>query len=405
MKQKTKWISVIAGVLVLALLLSLAGDVVPQTVQAATSSELEDQLEELENQKGEIDSEIAGLRDQITETENEMLRIVQEKNLIDQEIGLLNKKVVLINSEITTLSLLIADKQDELDKAEADLARLREENKQRIRAMEKNGKFSYWAVLANANSFFDFLDRMHMINEIRADDERKLREMKSAAEQVAAAQAMLQDKQTELTATRKELEQMQVTLSERRAEADEMLIQLKADADAFEKLMEESEAKQDALMIEIAQKNEEIEDAKYREWLASQVNNGWRIPCDYWVLTSPFGPRVHPITGEVGKMHNGVDLAGPYGIPIYATRAGVVTTASYEAGGAGWYVYINHGDGYGSIYMHMDHYTVSWGQQVQQGDIIGYLGNSGGSTGPHLHFGIWKSGEGYVNPALYMNFY
>jgi murein DD-endopeptidase MepM/ murein hydrolase activator NlpD len=104
-------------------------------------------------------------------------------------------------------------------------------------------------------------------------------------------------------------------------------------------------------------------------------------------------------------MHNGVDLAGPYGTPIYATRAGVVTTASYEEGGAGWYVYINHGDGYGSIYMHMTGYTVYWGQQVQQGDIIGYLGSSGGSTGPHLHFGIWKNGVGYVNPAEYINFY
>lgn len=405
MKHKKKRLSAVACLLVMALLFSSAGNALPKPVQAATSAELEEELEELEKQKGEVDAEIAGLRQQISNTENDMLKKVQEKSIIDQEIGLLNKKVVLINDEITTLSLLIADKQDELDKAEAELKRLQEENKQRIRAMEKNGRFSYWSVLANANSFFDFLDRMYMINEIRAEDERRLQEMKDATAQVSAAKETLQDKQVELTATLKELDEMQVQLSQRRADADEVLLQLQADRDAFQALMEESEDKQNDLMISIAQKNEEIEDAKHREWLASQVNNGWRMPCEYWVLTSPFGPRVHPITGEVGKMHNGVDLAGPYGTPIYATRAGVVTTAAYEAGGAGWYVYINHGDGFGSIYMHMDHYTVYWGQQVQQGDIIGYLGSSGGSTGPHLHFGIWKNGVGYVNPALYINFY
>ena len=101
-------------------------------------------------------------------------------------------------------------------------------------------------------------------------------------------------------------------------------------------------------------------------------------------------------------MHNGIDMACAQGTPIYATRAGTVTTASYQAGGAGNYVSINHGDGFASIYMHMTHYVVSKGQAVSAGQVIGYMGSTGISTGSHLHFGIMYNGK-YVNPANYVS--
>ncbi|MBO7321558.1 MAG: M23 family metallopeptidase, partial [Bacteroidales bacterium] len=113
-----------------------------------------------------------------------------------------------------------------------------------------------------------------------------------------------------------------------------------------------------------------------------------------------FGMRFHPIHNE-WRMHNVVDLAAYPGNPIFSTRSGVVTTAAYEAGGAGYYVYINHGDGYGSIYMHMTHYIVSVGQYVTAGQVIGYVGSTGVSTGAHLHFTIVYKGN-YVNPADYI---
>ena len=100
-------------------------------------------------------------------------------------------------------------------------------------------------------------------------------------------------------------------------------------------------------------------------------------------------------------MHNGIDMACPRGTPIYATRAGTVTTASYQAGGAGYYVSINHGDGFSSIYMHMTNYVVSSGQSVAAGQLIGYVGSTGVSTGPHLHFGVSYAGT-YVNPMAYI---
>ena len=95
-----------------------------------------------------------------------------------------------------------------------------------------------------------------------------------------------------------------------------------------------------------------------------------------------------------------MDLSAPTGTPIYASRGGTVEIATFSST-AGYYVQINHGDGFRSVYMHMTHYTVSAGQHVGQGEVIGYCGSTGTSTGPHLHFGISKNGS-YVNPANYI---
>lgn len=124
------------------------------------------------------------------------------------------------------------------------------------------------------------------------------------------------------------------------------------------------------------------------------------VPCSYVYVSSRFGSREQPTAGA-STYHQGVDLAAPAGTPIYATRSGVVTIARSSAS-AGNYVTVNHGDGYSSVYMHMTNYVVSVGQYVSQGQLIGYVGSTGISTGNHLHFGIAKNGT-YVNPAEYVN--
>ena len=161
-------------------------------------------------------------------------------------------------------------------------------------------------------------------------------------------------------------------------------------------------------MQEIAQKQKELSNAEYEEKLAKLALQGqnppssatWITPVSGYTITSPFGMRVHPVY-KYQLMHNGIDMACPSGTPIYATRAGTVTRAAYQAGGAGYYVSLNHGDGFGSIYMHMTNYVVSAGQTVTAGQLIGYVGSTGVSTGPHLHFGVSYAGT-YVNPMAYI---
>lgn len=376
-------------------------------------TEAKEKLESLQEEKDAIDDEIAALQAQMSENVSQMEDIVAQKNLIDQEISLLHAQVTNINEQILAYSVLIADKQDQLDAAQAHLDAQRAQNKERIRTMEKNGAISYWSVLFKADSFSDLLDRLKMIREIAEADRQRLEQIKQAAEAVEEAKDALAAEKAVLDETRKTLRATEVELDIRRIEADSLLTKLVEKGQAFEVLLEESEAKQEALAEKLAKAEDEYEDAKY--WLEQQnkfISTGggigntvdgvtWLVPISYTYFSSPFGYRIHPISGK-WKMHNGVDLSAPTGTPIYATRAGYVSFSGFEEDGAGNYVQLTHGDGYKSIYMHMTHYIVYTGQYVMGGQVIGYCGSTGGSTGPHLHFGISYNGT-YVNPAGYIN--
>ena len=384
--------------------------VIPAPAQAAgkSSSAIQSELNALKDENKTIQAEINAIQGQYDANASEIQTLVNKKNAIDQEISLLNAQVQNLNDQITAYSQLIADAQDELEIAQFTLNGLNEKHKLRIRAMEEEGTVSYWEVIFEANSFTDMLDRINMMQEIAASDQSRLEEMRQAAADVKAAQEEMTLGKAEMEASSAALEESQAAMEIKRTESDEILRELAKKQDEFQIMLDESEALQDALMWDIAAKEKELANAKYEEKLAAQAAAGgapasnatWRTPVSGYTLTSPFGMRVHPVTG-VNKMHNGIDMACAQGTPIYATRAGTVTTASYQAGGAGYYVSINHLDGFSSIYMHMTHYVVSAGQSVSQGQLIGYVGSTGISTGPHLHFGISYAGS-YVNPLAYL---
>ena len=396
--------SLVALVLAAVILLS----VVPAPARAASSSEIKKQISALKDEKAIMQEQIDKIRGDYEANEDEILDMVNQKNAIDQEIALLHSQVVNINAQITAYSTLIADLQVELETAQLELDELNEKHKERIQAMEEEGTVSYWEVIFQANSFTDMLDRINMMEEIAASDQRRIQEIGNAAEEVNTAKKSMAEERDSLEQTKLDLAATQEQLDEKRAEADAILQELAAKGDVFEQMLDESEAAQAELMAEIAKKEKELSKAQYQEKLAAQAaagnappsNSTWQCPVPYYTLTSPFGMRVHPVLGYK-RMHNGIDMACASGTPIYATRSGTVTVASYQAGGAGNYVSINHGDGFSSIYMHRTHYIVYVGQQVSKGQVIGYVGSTGISTGPHLHFGISYGGT-YVNPLAYI---
>ena len=419
MNKRKKLVQILAGIMAAIMLLSLILTLIPTKVSARSSSEIRKQLNALKEEKKEITAQIKEVRGQFNANSDEIDALVAQKNGIDQEITLLHQEVENINQQIAAYALLIADKQDELDNAQVRLDYLNQKNKERIRAMEEEGKLSYWSIIFKANDFSDLLDRLDMIQEINAADQRRLAEIAEAAQYVASAQLELAGEKTELEAVRVELDASEVVLAEKRAEADKILTELIAKGDEYQAMLDESEELQDELMKEIAKAEKDLKAAEYKEWLATYVppttlpsgkdttpssqapsSSGWIKPLKSYSITSAFGMRKHPVLGYE-RMHNGVDMAAPEGTPIYAAKSGKVTTASYQAGGAGNYVSINHGDGFSSVYMHMTRYIVSKGQYVQVGQVIGYVGSTGISTGNHLHFGISYKGE-YVNPMRYI---
>lgn len=402
----------VCWLLILAILLAATVNLLAFPAKAESSSEIKKQIQQLKEEKNEIAQQIEKLKGQISENQSEIEKLVQKKDIIDQEIALKYEEISNITEQVAAYSLLIADKQEELEQAEADYRALSEKNKQRIRAMEENGEVDYWAVLFHANSFSDFLDRLNMIEEIASADYRRLQELRDAAARVESIQKTLEEEKLGLELTGKELDKAQAELEDKRKEADALLVKLVATGEVFEELMEESEEKQTQLLLEIAKKQAEYDKAKHQEWLATSVptqkpsgggstsSAKWKVPIRYTRFSSPFGYRTHPKTGK-WTMHYGVDLAAPTNTPIYASRAGTVSVAAYQHNGAGNYVQLNHGDGYRSIYMHMTRYVVKPGQSVSQGQLIGYCGSTGLSSGPHLHFGISFNGT-YVNPAKYI---
>ena len=392
--------------LVLALLLLLGA--LPVSVFAASSAEIQKELDSLKAENKEIQRQIDGIQSQYDAAYSDMADAVAQKEAIDQEITLLNSKIETTNAQIAAYSQLIADTQDELDSADEALRALSYEHRERIRVMEEQGNLTYWQVIFQANSFTDLLDRITMVEEINAADRRRIEQMRIASDIVTATQMNLETEKQDLEAVRIQLAEDEALLAQRREASDALLVELEKKAEEFQILLAESEVLQEELMQEIAAKEAELKEAKYDEELKRLAMQGenppsnatWITPVSGARLTSPFGQRLHPVL-KVYRMHNGIDLAIAQGTPIYATRAGKVTRTAYQAGGAGNYVSINHLDGFASIYMHMTHYVVKEGQTVSAGQLIGYVGSTGISTGPHLHFGVSYAGT-YVNPLAYI---
>lgn len=431
MKNRKKLISILAGAMAAIMVLSLLLSIIPTRAHAASSSEIKKQITSLQEDRKDLKKQMTELQKQYDANEDEIAEIVGKKNVIDQEIGLLHEEIMNINEQIAAFGVLIADKQDELDIANARYQQLSEENKVRIRAMEEEGTLSYWEVLFKATSFSNLLDRLNMVEEIAASDSRRMKELSDAANEVVEAQAELETERAALEDTKHEQLLVQQELDEKRAEADELIKELIAKGLEIEGLQEELEKEDEELLAQIAKKEKEYNEAKnleYLAWLATSVpptnaptvsisgagssssssggavstGSGWRVPVSYRAVSSPFGYRTSPTTGA-STYHQGVDLAANAGTPIYASRGGTVTAATFSSS-AGYYVSINHGDGFSSIYMHMTNYIVSAGQSVSQGQCIGYVGSTGISTGNHLHFGIAYGGA-YVNPCSYVALY
>lgn len=420
MNKRKLFVSILSGILAIIMVLSLVAGVLPYFTNAKTSSsELKSQLSTLQDQKKEIDKKIKDLEKKAAGNLTEMEEIVDQKNAIDQQIFMIYEKVANLNEQITVYASLIADKQEELDIAEARLAELNAKNKERIRAMEEDGTLSYWSVLFKANSFADLLDRLNIVEEIAAADQRRLDEMSDVAEQIAETKASLEQEKAAMEENKLQMEESQKELEVKRSQADKLLEKLLAKGDEYEKLLAEAEEEAAEVAADIKDKKQEVSDAEKAEQESSKPSSGssssskpsgdddyvassatWLVPCKYTRFSSPFGWRIHPVYKDWRK-HQGVDLGAPRGTPIIASRGGKVTIATWNKS-AGYYVKIDHGDGFASVYMHMTHYIVKKGDTVKAGQTIGYVGSTGTSTGNHLHFGISYKGT-YVNPAKYIN--
>ena len=422
--SRTKIVRIISIVLAAVILLSLVSTALIVMVHAASSSEIKSKLADLRAKQAEIQKQSDELEKSIAENKDQTKTLVGQKAEIDQEMEMSRQKIENLNEQIQQLNLLIAEKQTELEASVAKEEALQKQYKARLRSMEETGSVSYWSILFKASSFSDLLDRVDMIREIAESDQLMLKQLSAATQAVETERADLEQQKLDLQQTEDDLAVEQAELETKRAKADTLITQMQVEYASLSDEFLAAEADEAAVREQIKKAETDYFNALAKEQAAAAAaagankpssgsnsssssssggasSGGFAFPLAYSTgVTCAYGPRVHPINGNK-SFHYGVDLAAGMNTEIYATKSGTVTGATYgEANG--YYVTINHGDGYSSIYAHMTNYVVSVGDSVKQGQLIGYVGTTGWSTGPHLHFEILYNGSN-VNPMNYIS--
>lgn len=353
-------------------------------VTKAQVDALKNKVAEAGKRKNELKAQLSGLT-------NDLSALQKQISLLDSQIEAQQDEIDAQEELLGELTQMIADKTIELEESERQQAEQYDQLRSRLRYMVEHGTTSSLSILLSSDSFSDFLNRYEIIRQISLRDENLFEQLKAIRDKVLTEKQELED-------TKKEAEDTKFQMETNKAE-------LEAQMEAKRKQMEN---------IQLAQKNVkdayaamiETEDelmAQYKkaaaEYAAQSTYVGgtfmWPLPAGNNVVTCKYGMRTHPITGK-RKLHTGVDLRASTGTKVYAANKGTVTTSGYSSAW-GNYIIISHGGGITTLYAHLSKRSVSKDDKVKQGDIIGYSGNTGYSTAPHLHFEISKNGATY-NP-------
>ena len=386
--RRTAGQKIITAVALVMAILMIAGFLVSAlNVFAVTKAQvdaLKTKVAEAGKRKNELKNQLSGLT-------NDLSALQKQISLLDSQIEAQQDEIDAQEELLTELTQMIADKTIELEESERQQAEQYDQLRSRLRYMVEHGTTSSLSILLSSDSFSDFLNRYEIIRQISLRDENLFEQLKAIRDKVLTEKRELED-------TKKEAEDTKAQMEANKAE-------LEAQMEAKRKQMES---------IQLAQKNVkdayaamiETEDelmAQYKkaaaEYAAQSTYVGctfmWPLPAGNNVVTCKYGMRTHPITGK-RKLHTGVDLRAATGTKVYAANKGTVTTSGYSSAW-GNYIIISHGGGITTLYAHLSKRSVSKDDKVKQGDIIGYSGNTGYSTAPHLHFEISKNGSTY-NP-------
>lgn len=392
LKQKTiRLIScVIAGILIIGLLSSMVVSSLVYAGAAEDADELQDKLSSLEDEKAAVKERIAELTKQADDVE-------ATRAALQSEIDLTKEEISTVEAYIERLQQQIDVKTTELEAAQKALEQKEEEFALTVRTTYEQGDSSYLEVLLNSTSFSDLLSRMEIITAIMEDNKKTVAEYTAAKEDI-------QQKKEELQSTQDSQKEYQENLSYKVDELAASEAEQAALAESIQAYKAESEAEYDRISNEMQEVSNQIAQLSAQSAASGGVPYSgtfvWPTP-SCTTTSSVYGYRVHPIYGTV-KFHAGEDIPASYGAEILAAASGTVTTAGWVSG-YGNYTVIDHGGGTMTAYGHQSSILVSVGQYVEQGQVIGYVGSTGNSTGPHLHFEVYQNGS-TVDPKSFFSF-
>lgn len=402
--RNKKFISVVCVILAVIFAATLILGAVG-SAWAVTQSDidsLKNQQSAIQQQKASLQTKISSLQGQVSDAQEEKVALDQQNQLAQQEIDNINEQIALYDQ-------MIAEKAEELKKAQAAEDKQKAALEKRMRAMEETPSLTYVAILFNASDFSDLLSKINDISAIMTSDKELEDAYAAARQKVESVKNEYEQTQSEQKQTKIELDAKKADLQQQIANATQLITNLESNIDAYKSQYEAEQQQEAEIRNQIAAKVAALEaqqkaaaETAKKNGTTTTVTNGtgqftWPVPASH-TISSPFGYRVHPIFGT-SKFHSGLDISAPSGTPIVAADSGTVVTAVYSSS-YGNYVAISHGNGNSTLYAHMSRLAVSSGQSVSKGQVIGYVGSTGWSTGPHCHFEIRVGGQ-LVNPASY----
>ncbi|MCH5325120.1 MAG: peptidoglycan DD-metalloendopeptidase family protein [Eubacterium sp.] len=402
-----------------------------------TVDDIQQQIAQIEQENEQRRDEINSIEGEISENEENLEKVAQllsnQKELVDYYNNLVYYKELDIEeteAKIAELETEISDVEAQIAEAEQQVAELEAENAENlekfaeiVRAMYMQSDADLFGILAGSNNFYEMSVGTEVLNNITEKNLEFMNQLTADIEQLAEYKSQLETQKQQLADTKEDYIAQQQKLEDERDE----LISLQDDSQAavnsyqndynnYQAAIKELESQQSHLSYLISVSNEEIEALEYeikqlilaqqKPADSSELQDGaewmWPLSTGFTMITCHYG-----WDADWGRWHNGTDIAGGgiYGANIYATKGGtvIVANASYGYnGGYGMYVVVDHGGGYTSLYAHMSGVAVYEGQEVSQGDVLGYVGDTGWASGPHLHFEIRINGDatdalGYVS--------
>ena len=380
-----------AILMVLSVLYAVVGSL---TASAVTQAE----IDALKNQQKEIATKKAEIQSQINSFEYQQATVLAKKSVLDDQISYTQEEIANLNEQIATYDQLIWDKQQEYYEMQQHEEAQLERFKTRLRIMEEHGTISYIAVILKANSYADLLSRIADVGEIMESDELLYEQLKQAKQDTLEAKQSLEESQQERQAEKDNMVLLQKELNVERSEADALLQEIEDNLETERDLYQQETAEYSAIQKEI---NQKVEELKKQQTVTGTGTLTWPTPSSYKV-TSEFGMRMHPIYHEL-RMHTGIDIGASYGTSVVASDGGTVITSKYSSS-YGNYIVISHGNGYTTLYAHLSSRLAAAGDNVTQGQLIGKVGSTGASTGPHLHYEVSKDGK-RVNPLQFFSGY
>ena len=401
--MKKRFIKLICAVMSLSLFVG-AYFCVPAL--AASESELRSEIAKIQNEQKQLQSQISALK-------SDKAKQQELKTALEKQMSLAQKEIDLCNKEINSINSKIAANKAEIEQKNAEIEADKLAFKKRLRAIYMSSSNSNVQILMGADDFSQFLQLSQLTASVSARD-------KLMIEKIVEAVEALEAKQVENNKLLEEQKSVKATITAKQND-------LKAQSNEIQSVISQLNSEQNAAQAEMNRNSKEL--AEMQKELTAILNSAhsgtnvvydggqflWPVP-SITKISSYFGPRW-------GTSHNGIDISnGGYGAKIVAIADGVVTRSinncshnypkysdccgvSGQGKGYGNHVVIDHGRGsdgktYAAYYAHMSSVAVSAGQTVKKGQTIGYVGCTGYSTGPHLHFGLIVNGS-WVNPMKY----